>query len=177
MTTKQIKMTFQVQNNAGETNTVLVQLNGVTKFEGSLPETGPLVVGGGGTYSVTNITFDQDVADWSSTDVDPVNIPLTVVVTGGSISLENTESNYSATATNTGTPETPVWISTPGDVNTYQTCNIVQQPTWNGEALLDRYNIEYNNGPIQVTGPGELVVYSSETVQTVLAVARFSSSS
>lgn len=175
MTTKQIKMTFQVENNVGQTNAVQVQLNGVIKFEGTLPETGPLIIGGG-SYSVTSITFDQDVADWAPTDTDPVAIPLIVTVTGGSISVENTASNYSIGYENTGTPEAPVYISVAGNADDYQICDIVEQPTWNGQALLDRYNIEYNNGPIQITGPGELIVYSGETVQTTLAVARFNNS-
>ena len=175
MTTKQIRMNFQVENNVGQTNTVIVQLNGVTKFEGTLPETGPLILGGG-SYTVTNITFDQDVADWAPTDMDPVSIPLTVTVTGASISLENSEANYYRSSINTGTQEDPAWIPVAGTADAYEICNIIEQPTWNGQALLDRYNIEYNNGPIQVTGPGELIIYSGETVQTVLAVARFNNS-
>jgi hypothetical protein len=175
MTTKQIKMAFQVENSAGETNTVQVQLNGVIKFNGTLPETGPLIIGGD-SYSVTTIEFDQDVADWASGNTTPVNTPLTVSVTGGSVALQTTESNYNIIFTNTGTEEAPVWVASAGNAETYQTCNIVEQPTWAGEALLDRYNIEYNNGPIQVTGPGQLEVYSGETVETVLAIARFNNS-
>lgn len=172
MATKQIKMDFQVENNVGETNTVLVQLNGVTKFEGTLPETGPIIVGGD-SYSLTSITFDQDVADWVTTDTDPVNIPLSVTVTGGSICLQDSYANYSRTSINTGTLEAPVWTQVAGTATDFLNCNIVEQPTWGGNALLDRYNIEYNNGPIQVTGPGQLEVYTGETVQTVLAVPRF----
>lgn len=175
MTTKQIRMAFQVQNNAGETNTVQVQLNGVVKFEGTLPETGPLVIGGD-SATVTTITFDQDVADWASGNTAPVNASLTASVTGGSIVVQKTESNYNIIYANTGTEEAPVWVASAGNADTYQTCNIVGQPTWGGEALLDRYNIEYNNGPTQITGPGQLEVYSGETVETVLEIARFNNS-
>lgn len=175
MTTKQIRMAFQVENNPGETNTVQVQLNGVIKFEGTLPETGPLIIGGG-SYSVTNITFDQDIADWASTALEPVNMPLTVTATNGSIIVQATESNYNVIATNTGTEEAPVWVLSAGNADTYQVCNIVEQPTWGSEALLNRYDIEDNNGPVQVTGPGQLEVFSGETVETVLAIARFNNS-
>jgi hypothetical protein len=175
MTTKQIRMAFQVENNAGETTTVQVQLNGVIKFNGTLPETGPLIIGGE-SFSVTNITFDQDIAIWASGNTTPVNTPLTVSVTGGSVVLERTDSNYNVTYTNTGTEEDPVWVDSAGNADTYQPCNIVEQPTWGGEALLDRYNIEDNIGPVQVTGPGQVEVYSGETVETVLAIARYNDS-
>jgi hypothetical protein len=175
MTTKQIRMAFQVENNPGETNTVQVQLNGVTKFNGTLPVTGPLIIGGE-SFSVTTITFDQDVADWALDNTTPVNTPLTVSVTGGSVVLQANESNYSIQHTNTGTKEAPVWVASAGNAETYQICNIVEQPTWGGEALLDRYNIEYNNGPVQVTGPGQVEIYSGETVETVLAIARYNDS-
>jgi hypothetical protein len=175
MTTKQIRMAFQVENNAGETNTVQVQLNGVVKFEGTLPETGPLIIGGE-SYTVTNITFDQDVADWATGNTAPVNMSLTVSVTGGSVVLQATESNYNVIYTNTGTEEAPVRQASAGNANTYQICNIVEQPTWGGEALLDRYNIEDNIGPVQVTGPGQVGIYSGETVETVLEIARFNNS-
>jgi hypothetical protein len=175
MTTKQIRMAFQVENNPGETNTVQVQLNGVTKFNGTLPVTGALIIGGE-SFSVTTITFDQDVADWTPTDSEPVNIPLIVTATGGSVVLETTESNYNVKFINTGTEEDPVWEKVAGNAETYQICNIVEQPTWGGEALLDRYNIEYNNGPVQVTGPGQVEIYSGETVETVLEIARYNDS-
>jgi hypothetical protein len=177
MTTKQIRMTFQVQNDTGKTNTVQVQLNGVIKFEGTLPETGPLIIGGDwDSYSLTNITFDQDVSDGSVENNAPVNMPLTFSVTDGSVILQLTESNYNIRYTNTGTEEDPVWVASAGDADTYHTCNIVEQPTWNSEALLDRYNIEYNNGPIQITGPGQVEVYAGETMQTMLAIPRFNNS-
>jgi hypothetical protein len=172
MPTKQIKVSFQVDNNPGTTNNVLVQLNGITKFEGSLPVTGPIIVGAD-SVTFTSITFDQDIDNYTSTERDPVNIPLLITVTGGSISLESTESNYSKTYTNSGTAESPVWTSNAGTDNVYTLCNVVEQPTWNGEALLNRYDIQYNNGPIENTGPGEIVVYSGETMQTVLSVDRF----
>jgi hypothetical protein len=175
MTTKQIRMTFQAQNNTGETNSVQVQLNGVVKFEGALPETGPLVTGDS-SFSVTTITFDQDIADWAAENTDPVTVPLTISVTGGSVILQQTESNYNLIYINKGTVEAPVWEAHAGKDDTYQVCNIVEQPTWDGEALLDRYNIEYNNGPIQITGPGQLKVYSGETIVTALAIARFNDS-
>jgi hypothetical protein len=172
MATKQIQMAFQVQNNAGETNTVQVQLNGVTKFEGTLPETGPLIIGGD-AYSVTNITFDQDVEVVTASGPQTANVALSVTVSGGSISLEDTFANYTRTVINTGTAEEPVWTVVPGTAENFVLCNVIEQPTWNGEALLDRYNIEYNLGPVQVTGPGQLVVYPSETVQTTLAVGLY----
>jgi hypothetical protein len=174
MGTKQIKMTFQVENNSGESNSVQVQLNGVTKFEGTLPETGPITTDIN-SATLTTITFDQDVADWVSNETDsvPVNIPLSITVTGASIVLQKSESNYNTNFTNTGTEEEPVWVKSPGDADTYQICDIVEQPTWNGETLLGRYDIQYHNGIQQETGPGALLVESGETVQTALKVARF----
>jgi len=44
---------------------------------------------------------------------------------------------------------------------------------WNAVADLVRYNIEYNHGPIQITGPGEVLIYSNETVVFDVAVANF----
>lgn len=54
--------------------------------------------------------------------------------------------------------------------NGFSVCNIVTQPLWNGESDLVRYDIRYNNGPEQITGPGEVLIQPGETVTFDISV-------
>jgi hypothetical protein len=101
---------------------------------------------------------------------------FSVVVNGGSVLIEDIFTNYSYSVINTGTEEVPVWEVVAGTDTAFRITNIVSQPMWNGVALLDRYNIEYNNGPIQVSGPGAVLVDSNETAEFNVEIANFNNS-
>jgi len=171
MATKQMNISFQAENTPGMTNTVEITLNSATVYTGSLPETGPLIVGGG-SYTVNNITFDIDVPVATANSITSTEV-FSMVVNGGSVLISNISTNYSVSWTNTGTPEAPVWEAVAGTNTEFAVTDIVSQPMWNAVADLDRYNIEYNHGPTQITGPGAVLIYSNETVVFDVAVANF----
>jgi hypothetical protein len=171
MATKQMNISFQAENTPEMTNTVEIALNGATVYTGSLPETGPIITGGD-SYTVNNITFDIDVPVATANSITST-VAFSMVVNGGSVLIEDIFTNYSYSVINTGTAEAPVWEGVAGTNTAFEVTNIVSQPMWNSVALLDRYNIEYNNGPIQVTGPGAVLILSDETVGFNVAVANF----
>jgi len=171
MATKQMNISFQAENTPGMTNTVEITLNSATVYTGSLPETGPLIVGDG-SYTVNNITFDIDVPVATANSITST-AAFSMVVNGGSVLISDISTNYNVSWTNTGTPETPVWEAVAGTNTEFAVTDIVSQPMWNAVADLVRYNIEYNRGPIQITGPGEVLIYSNETVVFDVAVANF----
>jgi hypothetical protein len=172
MATKQMNISFQVQNTLESTNTVTITLGGTTVYTGTLPETGPVITGGD-SYTVTNINFDIDVPVLTSTGNLISTMAFSAAVTGATVQIEDITTNYNVSFVNTGTAETPVLEPVAGTDTAFALTNIVSQPQWNGAADLNRYNIEYNNGPIQDTGPGEVLIYSGETVAFNLAVANF----
>jgi hypothetical protein len=171
MATKQMNITFQVENAPESTNTVEIALNGATVYTGSLPETGP-IIGGDDGYTTTNITFDIDIPVATTTNLKST-MAFSMVVAGGTVQIEDIATNYTFSAINNGTPEAPNWSPVAGTDAEFAIINIVSQPMWNGVALLDRYNIEYNIGPIQITGPGEVLLYSNETVEFDIVVPNF----
>jgi hypothetical protein len=171
MATKQMNISFQVENAPKTTNTVEITLNGATVYTGSLPETGPIITGGD-SYTLTNITFDIDTPVATQGNLTST-MAFTAVVAGATVQIEDITTNYNVSWINTGTEEAPVWEPVAGTSTAFINTNIVSQPMWNGVALIDRYNIEYNNGPIQVTGPGEVMIYSGETVGFNIAVTNF----
>jgi hypothetical protein len=171
MATKQMNISFQVENAPESTNTVEIALNGTTVYTGSLPETGP-IISGGGSYTSTNITFDIDVPVATANSLTST-MAFSTVVTGGTVQIEDITTNYNYSEINTGTAEEPALEPLAGSSTRFATTNIISQPMWNGVALIDRYNIEYNNGPIQVTGPGEVMIYNNETVEFDVNVPSF----
>jgi hypothetical protein len=171
MATKQMNISFQAENEPESTNTVEITLNGVTVYTGSLPETGPIITGGG-SYTVNNITFDIDVLVATANSLTST-MTFAAAVAGGTVQIEDITTNYNVSWINTGTEEAPAWEAVAGTNTAFAVTNITSQPMWNGVALIDRYNIEYNYGPTQISGPGEVIVYSNETVGFNVAVANF----
>jgi hypothetical protein len=166
-----MNISFQVQNAPEMTNTVEITINGTTMYTGSLPETGPIITGGD-SYTVTNINFNIDVPVATANSLTSI-MSFSAEVNGGSIQIEDISTNYNVSYIYTDTAEEPVWEAVAGTNTAFRNTNIVSQPLWNGEADLSRYNIEYNNGPIQVTGPGEVPIYNAETVEFNIEVLNF----
>ena len=166
-----MNISFQVQNAPESTNTVEITLNGATVYSGTLPETGP-IISGGDSYTTTNITFDIDVPTAIQGNI-KTSMTFSAAVNGGSVQIENISTNYNYSLDNTGSEETPIWTPVAGTNTVFAITNIVSQPMWNGVADIGRYNIEYNNGPIQITGPGEVLIYNNETVEFDIDVANF----
>jgi hypothetical protein len=166
MATKQMNISFQVQNTLESTNTVTITLGGTTVYTGTLPETGPVITGGD-SNTVTNITFDIDVPVLTSIGNFTSTMAFSAAVTGATVQIEDITTNYTVSFTNTGTAETPVWTSAAGTNTEFALTDIVSQPLWNGAADLNRYNIEYNKGP------GQVLIFDGETVSFDIPVANF----
>jgi hypothetical protein len=171
MATKQMNISFQVQNTLESTNTVTITLGGTTVYTGTLPETGPVIIGGD-SNPVTNITFDIDVPVLTSVGNFYSTLAFSAAVTGATVQIEQIATNYNLSRNNTGTAEAPQWVLVAGNNTEFALTNIVSQPLWNGQADLNRYNIEYNNGPT-IFGPGQVLIFNGETVAFNLAVANF----
>jgi hypothetical protein len=166
MATKQMNISFQVQNGLGTTNSVTIALGGTTVYTGTLASTGPIITGGD-SYSLTNVVFDIDVPVATANNLTST-LAFSAEVNGGTVQIQQIQTNYNYFQT-----DTPVYTPTAGTVDSFTVVDIVSQPTWNGEPLLDRYNIEYNNGPIAVTGPGQVLIYSGETAEFNVNVSNF----
>jgi len=171
MATKQMSISFQVENAPASTTTVEIALNGATVYTGSLPETGPIITGGG-DHTTTNITFDIDTPVTAQGNA-PSIMTFTAVVAGGTVQIEGITTNYNYSVINTGPEEAPVWEVVAGTATEFKIVNIVSQPMWNGEADLSRYNIEYNDGTVQATGPGDVIIWNTETVEFNIEVPNF----
>jgi len=166
-----MNISFQVKNNFNSTNAVEITLGNATIYTGTLPETGPIITGGG-SYTTTNITVDIDVPV-ATLNTQNSTIPFSMSVTGGEVQIEDITTNYNYATINTGTEENPVWVTTAGTADNFKVTNIETQPLWNGVALIERYNIEYNKGPIMISGPGEVQINANETVEFDVLVPNF----
>lgn len=170
MPTKQIKITMQAQpSGVPDTITFNVDINGNTVYNQTVAATGPAQQGL--TDPSESITFDFDVPASANAD-STQNYTFSFTPANGAAKIETIACNYSAVNSTVGNVTTFV----PGTANSFVICNIVTQPQWDGQALLDRYDISYNNGPNQVTGPGEVMIYEDETVVFDVAVNDYNDS-
>lgn len=138
------------------------------------------------------ITFDVDVPDYPSPEptFDPlvllensqaylkdafVILPVELSCSNGAIVIANFTSNFNGYYEfSQGTSITKsVWVT--GSADKTQFVDIVSQPLWNGVAKKDRYDIEYNQGPAQVTGPGALYLAAGETATFDIKVPKYNS--
>jgi hypothetical protein len=168
MSTKQIKITYQVQNLGGNLNNVTIQLGTTTLFAGSLEETGPVFQSSPPVTPQEEMTFDYDIVDWSGDSDIFVTTPMSITVSGGTFMIDNVLANYSLQTVNVGTVETPVWQLQAGTVDNFVILDILTQPLWNNEADLSRYN-----QPLNTTGPGQVLTYNGETVTFDIGVTKF----
>jgi len=175
MATKQLKLTLQAQPLGGSDVTVVVTVDGEVKFNQTVPEAGPIVLNQPNPNEYIEIDIDVpvlDVIDYANVP-STVTLPVSISSTNGAIKIDYFSDNFFL-----GWQESPPasnnFVQVAGTASTWhEPCEIVSQPLWNGEALLNRYNIEYNNGPAQVTGPGEILIENGETVTFDLKVNKF----
>lgn len=166
MATKQLKITLQAQPQ-GETDvTMVVSVNGTECFNQSVPALGPIVLNEPDPSE--SVQFDIDVPVLVA-NVDPtVTYPVTVSCTNGSVKIEGFRDNFVVGFSQIANARVA------GNATTWSSFdNIVSQPLWNGQALLERYDISYNTGPNQVTGPGEILVLNGETVSFDLQINKY----
>ena len=187
MGTKQIRMEFQVVADDKVSANVTVAVDGVQKFSGPVAHTTDVMPGQvlDDQEPYSQISFDLDVSDQTpEIDLMPPNgrngqwIELrnvTITVTGGDITLQSTEANYTVatggavSATITGPKPDPI---VPGDAVTFYQLFFGNQPVWTPEPAnpLDRFNFEYNLD----TSPGSLLVLNNESVAYQCEVTLYS---
>lgn len=166
MPNKTIQFRLQAEPSAAQDVNVLIAVDSVTVFNQPVPAAGPVQLHIPDPSEI--FTFDLDVAASANVGVTETR-NFSISVTNGTAKIEQIEANFTATQEQVGN----VWNFVPGSANSFSICNIVSQPTWNGEVDLIRYNIEYNNGPIQVTGPGEVLIMADETAVFDVAVPAY----
>lgn len=165
MTTKTIKVLLQAKSATANPLNLEIKMDGVTVFNNTVTDTSVLTPGV--TNPNTSFTFDVDVGDLiPNSGVPTVTKTFTVTPTGGDIKIEQFTSNYTLWFENTGTPENPQMTTIYGNATDFWTMNITAQPTWDGQALTQRYNFVANTN----TGPGELVINNGEACEVVVAV-------
>lgn len=162
MPTKQVKITLQASPDAGQDVNLVVAVDGTTKINQAVPAVGPAEQGI--TDPSETVQFDLDVANATANVANTV-CAFSITATNGRAKIETIATNFTVQGN-----------AVPGNATVFLTSNIVSQPLWNGQALLDRYDIAYNNGPIQITGPGEVLIESGETVTFDVAVQNFNDS-
>ena len=158
MPTKQIAITLQAEPLTDQDVVVSVSVDGITVFDQAVPAVGTAEQG----QTDPNETFQFSLEVPSSAVPGVQNRNFSISATNGRAKIEKISSNFTRVG-NGSTLE-------PGNAGSFVTCNVVSQPLWNGEALLDRYDISYNLGPAQVTGPGEILIEAGETVVFDMAV-------
>ena len=171
MATKQVKLTMQVAPTTGSAADLVVLIDGDVKFNASVPGLGPAEQGT--TDPVETVEFDIEVSSAQGlSNVADIFTKEThnfsATANNGRIKIETINVNFNPELTsNVGNLLANVVSS---GANGFSTCNIVTQPLWNGEPDLVRYDIRHNNGPEQITGPGEVLIQPGETVTFDISV-------
>lgn len=171
MSTKQVKLTMQAVPQSGSTVDLSVSVDGTVRFNHSVPAIGS------GDMGITDphetVEFDLEVASaQGQSNVANIFAPEThsfsATATDGVIKIENISVNFNPIlSSNVGNVLANVVSS---GVDGFFTCDITTQPLWNGVADTAIYNIAYNRGPLQETGPGEVLIESGQTVTFNLLV-------
>jgi hypothetical protein len=171
MGTKQVKMEFQVAANDGALAQVTITAGGTQVFSGSLAQTeNPLpvqVLNDETPFSL--VEFELDVPDMP---VPPGNADsygqwvtttdITISVSGGTVALQETLANYTATPVEITPPTTPPGYQVvPGNASTFATLRFANQPVWTPTntdpgRLIFADNIN--------TGPGTLTIFDNQSV-------------
>jgi hypothetical protein len=169
MPNKTVKFTLQAEPNGDQDVDVVITVDNVAVFGQTVPAVGPIELGVPDPHET--FSFDLDVAASANVGATETR-SFAISVGNGTVKIENILCNFTATFAQVGN----VYNFIPGSANSFSICNIVSQPTWNGQAVPTRYNIEYNTGPIQVTGPGEVLILDSETSAFDVAVPAYNDS-
>ena len=181
MGTKQVQMEFQVAANDGVSAQVTITAGGTQVFSGAVAQTAnPLptqVFDDATPFSL--VEFDLDVEDmpappWGSFNnnygqwVTPIDV--TIAVSGGSVCLQATEANYTATVIDKN-PQTdpPGYVKVPGDATTFSVLHYATQPVWT-PAAVGRLDIADNVD----TGPGSLLLLDNESVDYQVQMTLYS---
>lgn len=175
MGTKQVQMKFQVAANDGVSAQVTITVDGIQKFSGALGQTAnPLpgqVLSDATPFSLAE--FDLDVEDLTKpvTNDDPqswiISKDVIISVTGGSVCLQSTETNYTSKDwANVDPPDNPqTQYIVPGSASTFGELDFATQPVWTPPAV-GRLDI--------ASGTGSLLLLDNESVAYQVAMTLYS---
>ena len=156
MATKQIKITLQSQPTATTDVLLNVGVDGITAFNQTVPPAGPIILNS--SNPIESFTFDLDVPVLANTAINTQTRTFAFTATNGTAKIKNIFCNFTAVGNTTGTADN------------FVICAISSQPLWNGQALLDRYNIA------ETPGAGEVYIADGETVVFDVPVWLFNNS-
>ena len=134
MTTKTIQMEFQVAANDGVSALVTVSAAGQQVFSGQLNQTvNPLpgqVFPDQTPFSL--VSFEIDVSEPTAGQTE-TPVDMVIAVSGGSITLQETETNYVAQLVAISPPTNPpTHTIVPGNETTFYTCRFANQTNLRG---------------------------------------------
>jgi hypothetical protein len=171
MAIKQMKLTMQAVGDAGTSAELSVSIDGITKINQSVPSVGSASLGipdpsetvefdievssAQGLLNVVDI-FAQEIHSFSAHASNGV-IKIEAISVNFSPQMSSNVGNILANTTSSG-------------ANGFSVVNIVTQPLWDGTADTAIYDIIMNNGPTQITGPGEVLIQSGQTVAFDISV-------
>jgi len=169
MPNKTVKITLQAEPTGDQDVAVVITVDNVAVFNQTVPDVGPIELDVPDPSE--SFTFDLDVAASANVGATETH-SFAITVANGASKIETISCNFVATQQQVGN----VWNFVAGSADNFVICDIVSQPTWNGNVLLDRYDIQYNRGPIQVTGPGEVLIENGEVAVFDVAVHAYNDS-
>jgi hypothetical protein len=181
MGTKQVKMEFQVAANDGALAQVTITAGGTQVFSGSLAQTeNPLpaqVYNDATPFSLVEFELNVDDMPVPPGNADSygqwvTSTDITISVSGGKVSLQETLANYTATVVEV-TPATtpPTYQIVSGNASTFATLRYATQPVWTptntdpGRLIVDD-NIN--------TGPGSLTIFDNQSVAYQVSMTLYS---
>ena len=182
MGTKQVQMEFQVAANDGALAQVTITAGGTQVFSGSLAQTAnplPAQV----YYDRTPFSLVEFELDVANMPVPPGNAnsyaqwvtstDITISVTGGTVCLQETLANYTATYGEEiippPNPDAPTYQVVPGNASTFAQMRFANQPVWTNPAsgdLVFEDNID--------TGPGSLIIVDNQSVAYQVSMTLYS---
>jgi hypothetical protein len=174
MAIKQMKLTVQAVGHTESGAELLVLIDGNVMIDQSVPSVGSADLGIADPSEIVEFDIEVGSAQGQS---NLANIlaqetrSFSATATNGVIKLENISVNFNPKITsNVGNILANV-VSSGADG--FFVVNIVTQPLWDGVADTAKYDIKLNNGPEQITGPGEVLIQAGETVTFDISVPLF----
>ena len=167
MALKPTEFRFQVAANGGSAQ-VNITYAANPVWSGNLAQTVPNLVPGhwdNDTTPVATAACSIDTPEVVDNTPEQIDVLVTLSVTEGDVCLVGiNQTNNPTWVTETDpqyNPPTRI-VYAGGSPDFDDVWDIVTQPLWNGQALLDRYNIDDNFGK---TGPGTVYIKNGETCE------------
>lgn len=172
MTAKATQFRFQVSSDNNVNTPVSINIDGATVWSGNLPKTVDHL---DQTYALNYLSvpfslaeFNIDVPDFNNNYPTKTLKTCSIAVTGGRVMLVGVAQTNNPTFGPVPDWKNPGEFITGyigGNPNFTVDYDIDTQPLWNGQAILDRYNINVNFGNY---GPGAVFLESGDICEFTL---------